>query len=179
MNQPTTMQKLGATPAKLALVGVLGIVFLIVVVPQLIGQSPEPTRASASSKQKARRTRPKQSKKETKKPLVDTTAEARPAQVWPDIPFQQIVTIDPLAKPEWFLAILETEKKEQQLADSNENSQALAELEKQGASIVVITNRERAATIGEQLVRIGDRIEGFEVSDITTEGVVLTEVRSN
>ncbi|MCG8450838.1 MAG: hypothetical protein MI725_14820 [Pirellulales bacterium] len=179
MNQPTTMQKLGVTPAKLALVGVLGVVLLAVVVPQLRSESPLVTTADSSSQQKDRKARLTRLKENNKQPSSERTTEDRPPQVWPVIPLGQVVEYDPLAKPMWFVNARNATEKEREIAATNENLKTLEELEKQGASIVVISNRDSAATIGEQQVRVGDRIKGFEVSDITTEGVVLIELRTH
>jgi hypothetical protein len=49
-------------------------------------------------------------------------------------------------------------------------------LKKQQTKIVVITDSERVATIGDQSFRVGDTIEGFQVSEITKRGIVLTEL---
>ena len=41
---------------------------------------------------------------------------------------------------------------------------------------MVISGEDRIATIGELSFRVGDTIEGFQVTEITTDGIVLTEL---
>ena len=50
----------------------------------------------------------------------------------------------------------------------------LEELKKQHSKIIVISHEDRIATIGELSFRVGDMIEGFQVTAITTDGIVLT-----
>jgi hypothetical protein len=52
----------------------------------------------------------------------------------------------------------------------------LEELKNQPAKMIMITSDDRVATIGEQSFRVGDTIEGFQVTAITTEGIELTEI---
>ena len=173
MNEPTKYQKLGATPAKLALVAVLGIVLLAVVVPQLGGGH---STVSETTKVKPRKKLPNRVAAKTEAPKKQTTPEIRPVQNWPELSLKQATKFDPLASPAWY--VVEQEEDNHQLARTAENIKAIQELEKQGTKIIVISNRERTATIGDQQVKIGDMIEGFRVSDITTQGVVLTELLS-
>ena len=178
MNQPTTMQKLGATPAKLALVGVLAVVLLIVVVPLVKGKKSAPDHPQVSAQKKTKKTRPHRHKLNTNQDSGKTDKETLPEVSWPEISMEEIVKNDPMKVPNWFVQVSREKKREKQLVDTSKNLRVLEQLEELGASIVVIAEDERIATIGEQQVKIGDRIEGFEVSDITTEGVVLTEIRS-
>lgn len=179
MNLPGTLKKIGATPAKLAVVGVLGVVFLAVVVPQLRGKS---SGMAAADSRRTKKTKSKeQAEQQPEKPVnpsTDANPKSRAVHEWTKIPFEQIVSYDPLAAPGWFVeAVAVPEITE--LDDDRDNAVALADLEKQGANIVVIANQRRIASIGSQTVRVGDLIEGYQVSNITTEGVVLTELRSN
>ena len=54
----------------------------------------------------------------------------------------------------------------------------MAKLREQGTRIVVLTDGEKVAWIGDQSVRIGDSIQGFRITDITAAGVVLTAEKS-
>ena len=188
-NQLNLMKKIGATPAKLVVVGVLGVVLLAVVVPQLLGsqqhgpqqhsKSPEvPTNDSLSKTALKPQPHGNAPSENTSGPALSKT-ENRPAPVWPQIPMEQILSYDPLAAPPWFIAAMSQPKENIKTARNEDNLEVLEELEQQGASIVVITSQARVARIGDLQIRIGDRIEGFHVSDITTKGVVLTEISSN
>ena len=180
MNQPSILKKIGATPAKLAVVGGLGVVLLSVVVPQLRGKSLEvPVTSPGPSEQIVDLQRPEQQAEKPNKLSTAEGEEVRPAPVWTQLPFEQIVNYDPLAAPAWYVAAVTQAEADLEIVDHEKNSRALEELEQKGASIVVITNQNRVATIGNLQINIGDRIEGFRVSDITTKGVVLTEIHSN
>jgi len=208
MSRPTTMEKIGATPAKLALIGLLSAVLLAVVVPQLRGKSSSgqsadsvPAGQSASQLRRKRPTRSAGGKPSAIKkapsaseavPSADASAPsprntapsagnadpARSSQGWTQLPLEELVKHDPMAAPAWYVAAATKPAEEDALVDTAGQALALAELEKQGANIVMIAGGERVATIGAEQLRIGDRIEGFRVIDITTQGVVLTEIGS-
>lgn len=179
MNQPNWMEKIGATPAKLALVVVLGITFMAVVFPQLIGTS---TTAADAHVTKKRRPQGTTQKAEA---TNDNNANAKEDIVktekadWPEVDLQDALQHDPLATPSWYAVKEQKTNQASQIEGEDGRRQRIRELEKEGARIVVITDQEKAATIGEKKVQIGDIIEGFQVSNITTEGIVLTEMLSN
>ena len=93
------MQKLGATPAKLALVGVLGIVFLFVVVPQLTGSNSEPLSPQVSPKKRTTRNRPRRENQTTAQSSAKEAKETLPELHWPLISLEEIVKNDPMKVP--------------------------------------------------------------------------------
>jgi len=189
---------MGATPGKLALVGLLAVVLALVVV----GQLPD----SATTQQAARRPRtpllnqtnhptnprqrpniqqqtiqsqpnPNQSNSST-----NTKEKSSEPPTWPDLPIEEIVAFDPFATPPWLSSA--TAAAQAGPADGSllteaarraQKANALKKLQDQGTTIVVITSDDKRATIGNQTVRVGDHIEGFVITDITREGIVLSE----
>ncbi|MCH2114019.1 MAG: hypothetical protein MK171_03785 [Pirellulales bacterium] len=178
MNQPGTFKKNGATPAKLALVGVLGVVFLAVVVPQMRGK---PSGMAPADSPRTKKVKGKEQVGQQSEAGVRLEADASPnLREWSKILLEQVVSYDPLAAPDWYVKAAAVPEAAQLKDDRDEaNALALAELEKQGASIVVIANQQRMATIGTQRVKVGDLIKGYQVSSITTEGIVLTDISSD
>jgi hypothetical protein len=187
------MKKIGATPGKLALIGVLAVVLVTVIASQLPNRSTsttvalnsstpsrtEPTRQSVSDQ---RKTRSAGSKPSNTKVKSSDAPENQSPHVWPKLSIDQIATYDPLVAPDWLIAarnaIPPKDKKSQQLAETERqkrNTAALKILREQGTKAVVISAGEKRALIGEQPVHIGDNIEGFQITDITKQGVVLTE----
>jgi hypothetical protein len=165
MTEPNWLARSGATPRKLATVGVLTLV-LIAVVWHNAPESAEPVAEQAPQA-----------------PPLEAKIEAAPApkptltilaRKWPEISLDKAVRNDPFAMPSWYLmAQAEEGTAGASLARS---AQVLEELKKQQTKIIVISNEDRIATIGDQSFRVGDMIEGFQVTEITTDGIVLTEI---
>jgi hypothetical protein len=176
----TMRERIGASRGKLALVGLLAVVLVVVIVAQLPSSnsndlptapvSTMPEREAAAESASA----PASSEK--------TSPDKLPRK-WPELTMNAIVAFDPLAAPSWYLAAThveqsdENEQDDSTLASAEEraSSAALEALRQAGTTIVLTVNGERIATIGEQQFRIGDRIAGYLVSDITDQGVILTK----
>lgn len=188
------MKKTGATPGKLVLVGVLAAVLVAVLVVQYqqfatpqasaVGQrtpKKRPARAPAASRSV------EDSKEGAEAAQLETAAR------WPELQLEEVIAHDPFARPAWIkppprvAAESETtpnEQLQQQLAQDQQEAKAAAlakaleKLRQQGTRIVVLSEGDKIARIGEQSVRIGDTIEGFRITDITTAGVVLSPEKS-
>jgi hypothetical protein len=182
MTNVTISERIGVTRGKLALVGVLAVVLVVVIVVQLPGPASVDKAATTAITSLGELEQVDNDKGESNsetnqanKNRIDT----RPRQ-WPKLSIDTIIAFDPLVTPSWYVAAAQVEPTNEQddlsLAEAEDNARAaaLATLQQTGASIVLIANGERIATIGEQSVRIGDSIQGFQVSDITDQGVILT-----
>ena len=195
MTNPRWMQKIGATPGKLALVGVLGIVLIAVIAVQLPGRTDSAgaaaTRRQARTRSESKR-RPAARLRRTTPAKTDTTENKKPASEsveaeprhWPELPLEEIVGYDPLATPHWLAEARRAappEEKRKQLAAEAERQQEkanlLEKLREQGIQAVVISAGKKEAIIGDQPVHVGDFLEGFQVTDITKQGVVLKEIQ--
>jgi len=163
------LEKMGATPGKLALMGVLAIVLVMILVKQLPKSAPDSSVAAlqppAVVDQAAKTGRAS--------PVVTTSALTTDAleksgfPVWPVFHLSKTLTNNPFAPPDWFAP------EEPVAIATNTDPGELSELQAQGTSIVVIAEGQKSATIGDQRYRIGDILEGYQVTDITTRGIVL------
>lgn len=183
----TKKDRIGASRGKLALVGVLAVVLVVVVVMQLPGTSDVGDVPTASVTEMPGRqgegdaANPANRNSNPPAPQSTSTPGEKPPRVWPELSMEEILACDPLAAPAWYLAAIQPEQsKEHAKGRTNEtpkDSLVLAELQQTGATIVLIADGQRIATIGERQIHIGDRIEGYQVSDITDQGVILTKSR--
>lgn len=166
MTEPNWLAKSGATPRKLAMVCVLTLTLIAVIWHNASG-SAQPV---AKRIRQSAIPRVKSDVAPAPKPMVKIANRK-----WPEISLAKAVKNDPFAMPAWYLmAQAEEGTVGASLARS---AQVLDELKKQQTKIIVISNEDRIATIGEQSFRVGDMIEGFQVTEITTDGIVLTETK--
>ena len=194
MNKQNLMQRTGATPGKLALVGVLAVILVTVIVKQLPSKPAAPELASRrpASRQPQtvrqptlphKKNNPSKSKFDKTKSSTNQKEQQTQKPTWPDLSLQAAIAFDPFAPPEWLTQARTAEHPGE--IDSRHLSEAsrqrrkqevLKELRELGTTMVVISEGDKRATIGEQTVRIGDRFEGFLITDITKQGVVLSEL---
>jgi len=194
MKEQNLMKRSGATPGKLALVGVLAVILVAVIV----GQLPEKTAAPELANKRPASHRKHNTQKPTptllknipgksrfEKTNTSTNSKEQPLQkpTWPKLSLKTIVAFDPFAPPTWLTQARTAEQSGDpeglylsETSRQKRKDEVLEKLREQGTTIVVISAEEKRATIGEQSVRIGDRIEGFLITDITKQGVVLSEI---
>ena len=164
----------GATRGQLALIGVLSIVLVFVIVAQLPSSSPP------------KRSRPRVAARsevsQTVKSIAPTCAGSckKTHRQWPQVSLREIAGFDPLAEPGWYLDAVTKRNQQPGGGAVQEVSRPLVleELQREGATIVLIDGQKRIATVGEQRIRVGDKIDGYQVSEITEKGVILTKSRS-
>ncbi len=173
---------MGATPGKLALVGVLAVVLLVVLVGQLSDSKSTPQLANRRTpllNQSSRSAKLNPQLTIQSNSSTDFREQSSEPPTWPDLSLETIVAFDPFATPPWLSsATTAGPTDDSQLSEASRQAQkaeALKQLQEQGTTIVVIASDGKRATIGEQTVRIGDHIEGFVITDITKQGVVLSE----
>jgi len=173
---------IGATRGKLALVAVLAVVFVGTIASQFTSSSSIAAKPSTNRAQDAKGPHTAHDTKTIPETSAEKIPKSSDTKPWPHLSIDQIVAFDPLAKPYWYLAAtnsMNPAEQEESLVDTQEeNPLILAELQQQGTTMILITNNQRIATIGGQELRVGDRIQGYQVSDITARGVVLTKSKS-
>jgi hypothetical protein len=193
----------GVTRGKLILIGVLAVVFVAVVywnyfrdasagdATLVQAQSPPANRPAASAAKAAARPNPAAAARETKSPPPDQAA-SNPGEVnaasqrepWPQFELAHAIAHDPFALPAQFpqlqpspaqTAAIQTEEleAEKERAAAQERAATLAEIKRQGVKLVFQNGREYVARIGDKEVRVGDRIGGLRVVDISLHGVTL------
>ncbi|MEO1497073.1 MAG: hypothetical protein AAFV43_07985 [Planctomycetota bacterium] len=192
---PLWLKQLGLTPAKAALIAVLGGVLLFVWGPQVaklfVGR---PGRAAAArlapvTSPPATRSAPAEGGSLVSLTAVPRNAVASPNAGPSDPPARQskpsgrpsLVDLeaallhDPFKVPAWSPRLLEQTAEATANAESASDSEAaFAALEQLGVGMVLLGGDTPAATIGDQTVHVGDQIEGFRVMAITADGVTLS-----
>lgn len=191
--QATISQRLGASPGKLALIGVLAMVLVAVIYVQFRPSSGGQTAPPAGAAPRTRRP-----------PLRPTTAAAAAANTpagatsqwfiesvdrkeWTSPEVAQVIRYDPFALPASFPqpatqallpddavdvadAGLEEERRSQAV---QQIQQKLAELQRRGVRVIIDGRKETAAMIGDDTIRVGDIIDGFTVTAIDADGVYV------
>ena len=166
MSYKQQLEKMGVTPSKLALVVVLSVVLVAVIVMQLPDESTTPSVVSDRSSSSQKKLKPV-------KPEVATESSTKQMRTdlpsWPKVTLAQALVADPFKAPDWAVPVK---------AERPEGEGDLAELQEQGVSIVVITSDFKSARIGDQKVQVGDVLEGYRITDITADGILLDKIKS-
>jgi len=165
----------GATRGQLALIGVLLVVLACVIGAQLTGGSDEP---SSAARKKRTRTRAANVAAASSQ---EESAEQAEERTWPEYGVGQLIAFDPLARTDWYLDAIEVQANQAEgaLVKKVVEKLELNKLQESGTNIVLIDDQHRIATVGEQRIRVGDKIDGYQVSEITDQGVVLKKSRSH
>jgi hypothetical protein len=90
-------------------------------------------------------------------------------QNWPAPALGEVIQHDPFAAPDW--AGPHTASAE----DEALTEKRIAELMASKDAIIVMTGDKRMARIGKQEFQVGDRLGRYRISEITSQGVVLSE----
>jgi hypothetical protein len=185
----------GASPGKLALVGVLAAVLIAVLYVQFGRSSESPPARPAGAPPRASRA--------AARPASTAPAAAQAAAAsgsgagewfiesidrrqWSSPELAQVIRYDPFALPASFPrpgeqalvggsggpanAAAAEDRRSQVIEDSR---QQLAELQRQGVQVIINGQNEAAALIGDFIVRVGDEINGFTVTAIDADGVYV------
>ena len=166
MNLKQQLERMGATPGKLALIGLLSTVLVAVIVKQLPkGETESLHTSSTAIPQQLAQTAEADPKDVNSKP-----DHLREKTTWPVVKLSEALACDPFEPPTWAV--------QEQRIDTTESGQhgVLADLQKKGASIVVISAGRKSAKIGPQRIHVGDILEGYQVTDITTQGILLDKL---
>ena len=171
MTKQAKKNRFGLTPAKLALVAVLALVQVVVIVRAVRHRWASVAEAAPvqASRMAPMAVRPRPAPQPTASPASPAAVVHR--RSWPKVSLEEALEFDPFEKPGWLAtAIVAADRV------AGQQSEMLEQLKQQGASIVVVSGDAKAATIGDQQFRIGDVIDGYQVTDITVRGVEFTKV---
>jgi len=176
-------ERVGASPAKLALIGILGLVLVMVVWSNWPQSAARPEQSPASDElntesltQGTTSTAPRVPAAVS--PAATGGASGGPASPfgefatddsWPEMPLKEVTKFDPFATAAWAIPP-EADKVEQAY-----NEEQIKELLSAENAIIFTAGDVRVARIGTQEFRVGDIIGGFKISDISSRGVVLSE----
>jgi hypothetical protein len=169
------LKKLGVTPARLALIGVLAVMLLSVLVYQFGtsgGQDKNPA-PLASEEPSAEQHAAPQSQ--------SGIASQAPASLapWPKLPLEQISQHDPFRLPPVLRKELGAGLDSPQSPQAEHNQQLLSELTSAGTGMVIVSGGQRIARVGANTLRVGDTIGGYRVWKIDAQGVWLVDDTSS
>ena len=168
--------KVGATPAKLVLVGLLSIVLIAVLAPKFMG-GPAPGAAATAV---AEAETPSDANTEVElatETASPATAAASPFGAfasdpsWPQMPLEEITKFDPLATAAWAAPAPDIAA----TAEREHGEEQLNELRNAQNAIIITAGEKRIARIGEYEFQVGDTVGEFKITDITSAGVVLSK----
>lgn len=163
-------KKSGATPKQLALVGILSLVLVGVLASQWLGGD-APAIELASEAHEAEP--PKKNEETHVTPAGQSPFGAYAAdEPWPALDVDAASEFDPLKTPDWAHAAPDVEA----LAEQKHSEEKLNELRNATNTIIITAGDKRIARIGKHEYQVGDTIGDFEITDISSAGVVLSEV---
>ena len=108
---------------------------------------------------------------------------------WPLLSLDTVLKHDPFALPSFFLPqttisenipALEQEQivkavNQKSLLQLEQRAELLKNLQQQGVEVVLINNRTRVAMVGSRTVQVGDVLDGFIITEIHNNGIVVEE----
>jgi hypothetical protein len=165
--------RVGATRGKLALVGVLALVLVYVLISNLsamggaaalqTGETAAPTHATADA---------------VKEDLVaPAPVGANPFggfaedRNWPRASLDKVTSFDPLAAPDWLAPAERVATTDAEQSETN----TLEELRSAASAIIIVADGHRIARIGSQDYHVGDFVGPYQITDISSAGIVLSE----
>lgn len=167
--------RIGATRGKLTLVGVLAVVLVYVLASNFRNSADDLAVASARpagaramrTGAKSRGAKPAAA---AESPFGDFAADAD----WPQAPLDRVVSFDPLATPAWRAGDAHAATK-----SGAPGAPSLAQLQQAQNAIIFVAGDERVARIGAQDYHVGDIVGGFQITEISSQGIVLSESTGN
>jgi len=170
------LKKYGMTPGRAAIMAVLALALGVVWGPQLLPSKPELPVVKAAAPRPAESTaRPVQ----TPLALPAIAGEKDSLrQGLPQISAEEAGAYDPFAPPSWSPAAVSLFAGD--AAGPTDNAaERFQAIRSRGVAMILVSPDGAAAQLGDQTLRVGDSIDGFEVVDITAEGVVFKPAPTN
>jgi hypothetical protein len=188
MSENSEKPKGRVTPSQWLTVGVLAMIFVVVLIVQFgsAGASSQPIDATIAPVPNSRRP-----------PTVSHAADSQGAsgrrpppkldRAWPGFTLSTVLEYDPFAQTASLASIQAGIQQGSKPGDSaarqsedaekkrSEREQALAQVRREVVRTVVGTDKGFVAVVGTKTIRVGDRLHGFRVKEITRDGVVLED----
>jgi hypothetical protein len=160
--------RIGATRGKLALIGVLAAAFVGVLASNFRGSGEALALATPVTATGAGVPAGIPAAASGPSPFGEFAADGD----WAQVSLDKLIDFDPLAAPPW-MATGETAAVDATAAASAE--QSLEEVQQAHNAIIFITGGQRVARIGTQDYHVGDMVGRFQITDISSAGLVLSE----
>lgn len=184
-------KKIGLTPAKGVLMGVLGIAFIAVWAPQFMRSSvplAADTPAGVSSEQRTPPRRPPSRTTPTGGPKASFVTIAPPRGTEAPLPtskgpeviveLDDAVRHDPFSLPNWAPGAENKAEFTHVEEGGSDHEMRADQLRSSGAEMLLISEQGNAANINGRTVRVGDTFDGFRVHEITQSGVFLVPIEA-
>jgi hypothetical protein len=166
--------RVGAARGKLALVGVLALVLVYVLVSNFSAMASgggTPHAEAGAAPQAA-------SAEAVKEDLVapapvgaNPFGEFAEDQDWPKTSLDKLMSFDPLAAPPWMAPAERVATTDAEESDTK----SLEELRSAASAIIIVADGHRIARIGSQDYHVGDFVGPYQITDISSAGIVLSE----
>jgi hypothetical protein len=176
--------RVGATRGKLAVVGVLAVVFVGVLASNFRTAADEPIAAALPAEQPGAIALPALAAVERPANGSQLQPEAKAMQAraatpfgefaedgdWPEYSLDKLVSFDPFGTPTWLAAPEPAAE-----ATAEAVSQSLQEFQEAQNAIILVSGDQRVARIGSQEYRVGDMVGPYQITEISSAGIVLSE----
>ena len=171
------LRQLGLTPLKACAIAVLGLVFAIVWGPQLLPMIDGPSPASAGQSSTAPNSVASTGRPPRSETITGGSPPVSPADTARNMPQREFtlteaIAHDPFEVPAW-APVSKRVASNAAPASGTDQLTRIEKLRQTGVAMVLVSNRQQVAAIGDRLVRLGDEIDGFRVVEISSEGVLL------
>lgn len=184
MLEKDQLQKLGVTPGRMMLIGVLAAIFLGVVATQLLspGEPPAPPRRGRKARA-AHEQRPPVAEPPDRTAGRQPAARPRRAAEWPEMVVDVVAARDPFRPPAWAIAPPPATSDTARGADAGEETERQAAsrrdrlnyLRQLNVQAILSDGDQKVAIVNGRHVRVGDVLDGFRVSEINDQGISLLE----
>lgn len=186
MTSPAWKEKSGITPGKLALVALLAAIFGVTLWLQFASEGAE---AAVAPQLNRRRGAPQAAAPTAEKPNA-ILAKSAAKREWPVVPLEEALQHDPFAslalpapaalalKPSPSGEVQQPEEPEPAALTASQR-EALERVRSLRMNAMILGPKGPVATIGTDLVRVGDVIEGFRVTKIDFTGITLADEKSS
>jgi hypothetical protein len=178
------LQQYGMTPGRAAIMAVLALVLAAVWGPQLW---PSTEKAPAVAVVKPPKPKPAMAAPRPAKPITVAGIEAALPKTVPkplkkrDLPrftASEAAAYDPFAAPAWSPAAVSLLAGSGVGGADGDAEDRFEAIRSRGVAMILMSPEGKAAQLGDKTVRVGDQIDGFEVIDITSDGVVFMPASS-
>ncbi len=176
--------RVGATRGKLAAIGLLAVVFVGVLASNFRTAADEPIAAALPAGQPSAVVSPAIPAVEgpSNGPQIQSEAEPTHAKAatpfgefaedgdWPEYSLDKLVSFDPFGTPTWMAAPEPVAE-----GPAEADSQSLKEFQEAQNAIILVSGDHRVARIGSQEYRVGDMVGPYQITEISSAGIVLSE----
>lgn len=164
------MKRMGVTPARLVLVGVLAVVLLVVIVIQWPASSPTLPTTDVSDV-KASSDEPAVQEAFTESRDTPVSIPLRSEVNWPVLSLEEVVRYDPFQLPIHLRPVHHGEAK----PSNPQDPQILQTLSQAESGMILMVGKEHVARVGAATLRPGDKIGSYRVSKIDATGIWLVD----